>query len=64
MITTKLLIFFDEVINFYNNFKAMCNNGDCQKCPLNNSFESCDDVMENELERVIKTVQKWSEENA
>lgn len=54
---------YDEVIDFFNYFKAMCNGCDCQKCPLNNPFESCDIVIRNEPERVVKTVKKWGEEN-
>lgn len=54
---------YDETIKFFNDFKAMCNDRDCQKCPLYCPFESCDILLRNEPEKVIDTVKKWSEEN-
>lgn len=47
---------YDETITFFNDFKAMCNSRDCQKCPLYCPFKSCDILLRNEPEKLIDTV--------
>lgn len=49
---------YEETIDFLNDFKDMCNEQDCSKCPLNCGF-----LLRNDPETVIKILQKWNEDN-
>lgn len=49
---------YEETVDFLNDFKDMCNEQDCSKCPLNCGF-----LLRNDPETVIKILQKWNEDN-
>lgn len=55
-----------DAVKFFKEYRRMCKKHRCEDCPMRGNvfcFDGCYDLSQEESERVVGIVEKWSKEN-